>query len=240
MSPVLDSNDSALYITDDENSVNEIFDPDRITSTYESDASARQADLQLDRGTNYSVVRSTLLEELYARLYEQRVEHDALCRSNVAAGRAFEVAEKKDEDWMQHCVLPYRTITSVEDLKDRNDNFSRQRVRLHMDNASSQHGDLSAPLRETLDVDAVIVATGYTRNAHQKLLAPCWDLREENSKEWSVQRDYRVRFRPGIVGDRAGIWLQGCCEASHGLSDSLLSILSIRAGELVDSIFGKT
>jgi L-ornithine N5-oxygenase len=32
--------------------------------------------------------------------------------------------------------------------------------------------------------------------------------------------------------------LQGCNEKTHGLSDSLLSILAVRGGEMVESIFG--
>ena len=34
----------------------------------------------------------------------------------------------------------------------------------------------------------------------------------------------------------AGIYLQGCCEASHGLSDTLLSVLAIRSQEVVDAL----
>jgi L-ornithine N5-oxygenase len=32
--------------------------------------------------------------------------------------------------------------------------------------------------------------------------------------------------------------LQGCNESTHGLSDTLLSILATRGGEMVNSIFG--
>ncbi|KFZ18580.1 hypothetical protein V501_01136 [Pseudogymnoascus sp. VKM F-4519 (FW-2642)] len=39
------------------------------------------------------------------------------------------------------------------------------------------------------------------------------------------------------VADTAGVWLQGCNERTHGLSDTLLSILAVRSGELVRSIF---
>ena len=56
-----------------------------------------------------------------------------------------------------------------------------------------------------------------------------------------VDREYRLRFREGVCDEDegCGIWLQGLCEGSHGLSDSLLSILAVRAGEVVGSIFGK-
>ena len=48
-----------------------------------------------------------------------------------------------------------------------------------------------------------------------------------------VARDYRVqtdeRFGPAI-------FLQGCCELTHGLSDTLLSITSVRTGEIVGAL----
>lgn len=55
----------------------------------------------------------------------------------------------------------------------------------------------------------------------------------------NVDRDYKLRFRDGVCEDGCGIWLQGVCEGTHGLSDSLLSILAVRAGEVVESVFGK-
>jgi lysine/ornithine N-monooxygenase len=38
-----------------------------------------------------------------------------------------------------------------------------------------------------------------------------------------------VKFHPGI-------YLQGCCEDTHGLSDTLLSVLAVRGAEVVDSL----
>ena len=86
------------------------------------------------------------------------------------------------------------------------------------------------------DIDLVIVGTGYTRDAHEDLLKPIAHLAACGLSD--VERNYRLKMRPGAVDKDCGIWLQGCCEASHGLSDSLLSILAVRAGELVESIFG--
>ena len=51
----------------------------------------------------------------------------------------------------------------------------------------------------------------------------------------NVDRHYRLPLTPG---SEAGIFLQGCCEDSHGLSDTLLSVLAIRSQEVVESIFG--
>lgn len=109
----------------------------------------------------------------------------------------------------------------------------------------------------TAGFDAVIVATGYVRNVHETLLKSAKSLIKGDS--CTVGRDYRVKFREGTVAEDSGVWLQGCCESSHGvgvtlsplitpktnltpnkkLSDTLLSILAVRGGEIVDSIFGK-
>lgn len=37
-----------------------------------------------------------------------------------------------------------------------------------------------------------------------------------------VGRDYGVKFAPGKVAEGSGIWLQGCCEGTHGVSQNLL------------------
>ena len=63
--------------------------------------------------------------------------------------------------------------------------------------------------------DLVIVATGYQRNVHETLLEPARDLLLSN--QYAVDRNYRLKFRDNSVKDGCGIWLQGCCEDSHGV-----------------------
>lgn len=78
--------------------------------------------------------------------------------------------------------------------------------------------------------DAVILATGYERNSHRELLAP---LREYLG-DFKVGRDYRLQTDAQL---RAGVYLQGFSQASHGLSDTLLSVLPMRAEEIAASLF---
>ncbi len=77
--------------------------------------------------------------------------------------------------------------------------------------------------------DAVVLATGYERQMHRQLLAPL----EAYMGDFEVSRDYRV-----VTDERckAGIYMQGFSQASHGLSDTLLSILPIRADEIAASL----
>ena len=49
----------------------------------------------------------------------------------------------------------------------------------------------------------------------------------------SLRRDYRVETSPLVAG---GIYLQGACQESHGLSSSLLSNTAVRAGEILESL----
>lgn len=63
-------------------------------------------------------------------------------------------------------------------------------------------------------------------------------LMPPGATDWNVKREYAVELAPDAVESDAGIWLQGCNENTHGLSDTLLSILAVRGGEMVENIFG--
>lgn len=106
--------------------------------------------------------------------------------------------------------------------------------------------------------DLVVLATGYQRKPFAGILKDLKPLLRSGSEDNAamVQRNYRLLFRPGSVVRDAAIWLQGSCETSHGvslhkftglpsvstnayllqISDTLLSILAVRADELLDSI----
>ncbi|SHN31579.1 lysine N(6)-hydroxylase/L-ornithine N(5)-oxygenase family protein [Rhizobacter sp. OV335] len=85
--------------------------------------------------------------------------------------------------------------------------------------------DVNASRESSQRYDAVVLATGYAREQHHALLgglAP-W------LGQLKVDRDYRViaprEFRPAV-------FLQGACETTHGLSDTLLSITAVRSNEI--------
>ena len=107
-------------------------------------------------------------------------------------------------------------------------------MRIHVKSAK----DDTADCKEVLEVDALMVATGYQRDAHEQLLEEVRGLRPAGQTAWAPGRDYRVALDASKVSAGAGIWLQGCNEKTHGLSDSLLSILAVRGGEIVSSVFG--
>ncbi|MCJ2188290.1 lysine N(6)-hydroxylase/L-ornithine N(5)-oxygenase family protein [Novosphingobium beihaiensis] len=102
--------------------------------------------------------------------------------------------------------------------------------------ARAQDGQLQLDLRNLDDgshdmrrFDGVVLATGYRHTpsaAFLDAMAPCLE-------SLAPARDYRLPATP--LCD-VGIYLQGCCEATHGLSDSLLSVLPARAEEIAVSL----
>ena len=80
---------------------------------------------------------------------------------------------------------------------------------------------------EELRCDLVLLGTGFER-AMPKVVR---DLAASVSvEEVSVSRSYRMNL-PSTV--RAGVYLQGVNEATHGIADSLLSLLAVRSEEIV-------
>ena len=135
-----------------------------------------------------------------------------------------------------HRILAGRELISAEDKGDG----LRLKVAL-----LPLPGMADGPLveEEDLDVDLVICATGYRRTAHLDMLKDTWQLLPEidaasgvggdlRKDRWLVEtagskaatrvmevgRDYGVRFSTGAVAQSSGVWLQGCCEATHGVS----------------------
>ena len=66
--------------------------------------------------------------------------------------------------------------------------------------------------------DLVILGTGYERKGHETLLEPTKPFLQEAC--FTVERNYRVKYRKDAVAETCGIWLQGCCEDTHGVSGS--------------------
>ena len=207
---------AALRPSDDSPFVNEIFDPGaRIDALYALPAPVRHAAIRADRATNYSVVRLPLLEELCASLYAQRLA-------------------TPDERAWAHRIFPLSDVFGV--LAEGGDD-GRLRLRLrHMYTSEESTSEGAA-------FDAVIFATGYSHDAPPVLLRPVSGLLADASGGgdggggdggWcAVARDYRVVFRPGAVADGTAIFLQGCCEDTHGVGSPFFLPLLISPGGVV-------
>lgn len=98
--------------------------------------------------------------------------------------------------------------------------------RVHLDLVDTMTG---APLN--LEVDALICATGFREPDPGDLLEG-FPIHRDAEGNPLVDRDYRLR----LAGDAPAVYLNGGVEATHGFGSSLLSLVSVRAGEILDSL----
>ncbi|KAI1370600.1 L-lysine 6-monooxygenase (NADPH-requiring)-domain-containing protein [Hypoxylon crocopeplum] len=234
-----------LKPSDDSPFVNSIFNPSFVDSLYQRSTQNRHSLLEDARSTNYGVVRLELIERLYERMYDQRRElgSDERKWPHRIRGSTELVGSDTKSDRLR---LTIRPLTSTNQI---------------IGGSSQESVRTEAAGEEVLEVDLVIAATGYQRQSHLTMMKDVADLLPEafesngthtsngfaskfseariNGHAVRVSRDYSVQFAPGKVSTGSGIWLQGCCEGTHGLSDTLLSVLATRSGEIVNSIFGQ-
>jgi hypothetical protein len=85
-----------------------------------------------------------------------------------------------------------------------------------------------------LDVDGVVFATGYRREldpAMYRAVLPYVDTDEDGRPV--VSREHRVSTTKELT---AGLYVQGFAEATHGLGDTLLSLLPFRSKQIITAI----
>lgn len=127
----------------------------------------------------------------------------------------------------------YKVFYEQKVAEDERHRFLRRHeiraVRADADGVHLTMQDLNSQRTVTGRYDAVVLATGYQRAHHKTLLTPLarW------LGDCETDRDYRVRT-PADFGP--AIFLQGASEASHGLSDTLLSVTAVRTGEIGNAL----
>ncbi|MGW4340417.1 lysine N(6)-hydroxylase/L-ornithine N(5)-oxygenase family protein [Rhodococcus koreensis] len=175
--------------------VNELFFPSFVDEFYGTGDDVRVQILQEMNLTNYAGLAPPFLDEIYSRLYQQKMLGDN--RTSVLSMTEV-VAARMDGDEV------------VLDLRDR------------------KTGKVS-PLR----CDIVLLGTGY----EPQMPAIVRDLAERiGLDDIVVSRRYRVDH-----GDSAGgaVYLQGVNEQTHGISDSLISVLAHRSQDIVDDLLDR-
>jgi L-ornithine N5-oxygenase len=86
-----------------------------------------------------------------------------------------------------------------------------------------------------LEADGVVLATGYERaKTHPLLKGLEPHLLHDDEGCYQVQRDYQVKTQETFLPK---VYIQGFSERTHGLSDTLLSVLPIRSMEIYESLF---
>jgi len=87
---------------------------------------------------------------------------------------------------------------------------------------------------QTLQADGAILATGFDRPRRHPLIdGMSGHFQPDGSGGYRVDRSYRIETREGFIPQ---IFLQGFCEDTYGLSDTLLSTLPIRALYIVRAL----
>jgi len=82
--------------------------------------------------------------------------------------------------------------------------------------------------------DGVVFATGYRWPRWHSLLERLRPWRVEDEAGGPiVERSYRLKMNADF---KPGVYLQGYCETSHGLSDTLLSLLPFRAVDVLEDV----
>jgi L-ornithine N5-monooxygenase len=85
-----------------------------------------------------------------------------------------------------------------------------------------------------LDADVIVYATGYRPSDPTRVLGRTARLcRRDGAGRLSIGRDHRLDL---TIPGAAGLFLTGASEHAHGLSETLLSNVAVRAGELVASL----
>ncbi len=183
---------------DDSPFANRIFDPAAVDEYYDAPPAVKRMLLDYHRNTNYSVVDTELIEELYRRAYQEQVTGHRRLRI-LHTSKVLDVRDGEGP-----------VVTTLECL------------------ASGERTELTC--------DAVVLATGYRPVCPLGLLGQARSLCMTCVGGMvDVHRDYRIATTPAT---RAGIYLQGATEHTHGLGSTLLSNTAVRAGEILASILG--
>lgn len=163
----------------------------------------------------------------------------------------YELPDEKRRMVLDHCkdvnyavvdlALIRRIYKALYQEKVVGRNRARIRSYMHLESLLETGGAVIARFRDllrdqdvTLEADGMVVCTGYTwRRKHPLLdeLAPF--LQRDGDGGYKVERSYRVAAAPSF---NAGVFLQGFAEETHGASETVLSLLPIRAGDIVNSL----
>ncbi|MEH0407633.1 SidA/IucD/PvdA family monooxygenase [Streptomyces scabiei] len=174
--------------------VNELFFPSFIDEFHGSSPDARKQILDEVHLTNYAGLAAPFLDEMYMKLYEQK-----LTGSQRSAVRSMtEVIAAREEDG--EVVL---------ELRDRR-----------------------TGLVEILRCDLVLLGTGYDQRMPAMVRSLAGQVGVDHVE---VNRRYRVDLGEA----RAGLYLQGFNERTHGISDSLLSVLAQRSHEITTDLLDR-
>ncbi|KAL4400182.1 taxifolin 8-monooxygenase [Malassezia pachydermatis] len=286
---------SALVPSDDSPFVNSAaFDPASVTTFWESSARQRHAQLAEFKRTNYSVIRSDLLQSLYEVVYDQDIDYSEPGETPKGLVRILASTELVTVEQQPNDQIRIDTCTNMGDLLERSETydavflgtgFRRDPSLLPFVHTLSSYFPLlsvegAEALREReLALDEQVAKAqdpeamraklrGITRDyrlvAHDHVSwakppsalpesviqrIPCSRIGIEGQREPSLSRNgsessTRASTPPGTSASASSshsrpagaIYMFGSNEHTHGLSDSLMSMVAHRAGIVTASL----
>jgi L-ornithine N5-monooxygenase len=84
-----------------------------------------------------------------------------------------------------------------------------------------------------INIDFLILATGYDRLSLPNFLKAFEENIDYKSGKLDIDREYRLKTKKNVL---APLYIQGMSESVHGITNTLLSILPLRAGEIVEAL----
>lgn len=109
-------------------------------------------------------------------------------------------------------------------------------IREEESGAVAEYSDWLNEQTVELEADGIVLCTGYRWARNHPLLDQLGPyLEKEASGAYRIERDYRVLTKPGF---HPQIFLQGFCEDTHGISETVLSLLPMRAQDILNGILG--
>lgn len=167
------------------------------------------------RSTNYSVVHETLLKDLFQLRY---LDGKTFIFPGLQTAHKLVQLTLSDATGKagRHIVVPNTDIIKVEPTPSS--------VKITAKNLITNEDRVE-------EFDFLFVGIGYQRGRQVDLLKQHF---ADRLFPLTVRRDYSVWSRDPEF--KAGLYLQGMTEGSHGMSDSVLSVMSVRSDEVLRSV----
>jgi len=121
-------------------------------------------------------------------------------------------------------------------------NRARIRSFLEIENLMETEGAVVARFRNlvrnktlTLKADGLILCSGYAWRSEHPLLEQLKPWLTPAESGYRIERDYRVATDSSFT---AAVYMQGFAERTHGVTETVLSLLPVRAGDIAQSLVG--
>ena len=116
-------------------------------------------------------------------------------------------------------MIPFLELTAIEELGDA---------------VRARYRDVMNGEQHVFTADAMIVCSGYEWPKRHPALSELDAMFHSEGEGYRMERDYSITSTPELT---AKVFLQGYNEASHGISETVLSLVPVRADKIFQSIW---